>query len=583
MARKTRGKRNFSVGCLVLFALPFAGVGVGMGVMVARTLVDHVAMRSWAEVPARIVAAKLDVSSGDGDTYRTTATYVYTYAGRQYTGQRVSLHGGSDNIGTFHQRVHAELSRHQKSGEPFRCYVDPDNPDEAVLYRDLRWEMLGFYLIFVLLFGSFGFGMLIGGLIDWRKSRGAAAAAAERPEEPWLWKPDCAAGRIRSSNKAVMYFLIGFACFWIVISSPIWFMLPAAIGRRDFTEMWLVIFPIVGIGLAVAALVAVLHRLRYGESTFEMAKVPGVVGGILARVVRVPVKVTPREGFRVTLSCVQIDTGGESTSKTVFWEDEQTIACELLQDDREQSAVPVLFGIPYDQPETSCEQGTTEIVWRLAVKADEPGFDYSASFDVPIFKTPGSDPDFQPDKSALAPYLALPDPEADLARAGVIKTPSPDGPGTRYVFPAARHLGMILGFTLFVLIWSAVIAGMIYLGAGILFPIGFGLFGLLFVYFAADLWCYQSTIDVFGRQVVVSRGYLGLVKTKRLDIDKIEKVFHKESMRSGNTAYYDVHFDLGDGKKALVGKRIKTKPLADAVVRELEAALRAGVASDGGS
>ena len=45
-------------------------------------------------------------------TQSTTANYEYEFAGRKYLGDRVSLHSGSDNVGTFQRDVYNELERH---------------------------------------------------------------------------------------------------------------------------------------------------------------------------------------------------------------------------------------------------------------------------------------------------------------------------------------------------------------------------------------------------------------------------------------------------------------------------------------
>jgi hypothetical protein len=579
MARKTRDKSAKGMGCLALFALPFAGVGAGMAVMLAWTLADHLAMRNWEEVPAQIVQADLDVNHDeDGSTYKATAQYVYTCGGRQYAGSRVSPYSGSDNIGSFQKNAHRELSRHQKSGEPFRCFVDPDNPQESVLYRDLRWEMVGFYTLFVLAFGGVGFGLLIGGLVGWRKARGEAVVARQRPEEPWLWKQEWSTGRIRSSSKTLMYVAIGFAVFWNLISAPIWFIVPGeAIDKKNYLAGLAAIFPVVGIGLAVWALVAVLRWRKYGESVFEMAEVPGVLGGKLAGVIHTTRKIVPEEGFRVVLSCIRKHTSGSGknrhTSESVVWQDERLMARELAGYDYQKSAIPVLFGIPFDQPETSDEDPNSQVVWRLEASAEVPGIDYAASFDVPVFKTPDSRPDFQLDESLIADYVAPPNPDLDLARAGVIKTISPAGAGARYLFPMTRHFGVVLGLTAFFVIWSGAIALMIHLEAPILFPIVFGLIDLLVAFAVLDLWLYRSVVDVFRHEVAVRGGLLGLGRTRRFGIEKVKNVFLKQGMQSGRTVFYNVCFDLGGGRKVVAGKRLKDKPQAQAVVRELETAL----------
>ena len=149
-------------GCLILFSLPFAAIGVGMGVWMAITVAGHLNMQRWVETPATILQADLKASHDqDSTTYRATARYEYRYEGRRYTSERVSLSASSDNIGSFQRDVYRQLSECQQTHKPFRCYVNPARPREAILFRDLRWEMLGFQTLFMLAFGGAGFGLLI--------------------------------------------------------------------------------------------------------------------------------------------------------------------------------------------------------------------------------------------------------------------------------------------------------------------------------------------------------------------------------------------------------------------------------------
>ena len=75
-------------------------------------------------------------------------TQPYSFDGHSYAGDRVALQSGSDNIGSYHQRVYAELTRYQQSAKPFRCYVNPTAPAESILYRELRWGLVGLHLAF---------------------------------------------------------------------------------------------------------------------------------------------------------------------------------------------------------------------------------------------------------------------------------------------------------------------------------------------------------------------------------------------------------------------------------------------------
>ena len=96
----------------------------------------------WVPVSAEVVSAELQEHDGDDSTtYEVTATYRYQYAGQAYTSTRVAIDSGADNIGTFQQRLYAQLRAAQESRAPVTAYVDAANPADAVLNRELRWEI----------------------------------------------------------------------------------------------------------------------------------------------------------------------------------------------------------------------------------------------------------------------------------------------------------------------------------------------------------------------------------------------------------------------------------------------------------
>ena len=197
MANIKRTPSSSPSGCLAVFALPFAAVGVGMGVWLGMTIFTWLEARDWVEVPAKIVHTELKIQKGrKSTTYEVTADYEYKFGEQKYTGHRVSLSSGADNLGSFQQDAYRQLSGYQKSGKPFRCYVNPAQPGEAVLYRDLRWELMALQTIFVLAFGGMGCGMFLGAVAGYRQGRANAALAAANPDAPWMWKADWAAGRI---------------------------------------------------------------------------------------------------------------------------------------------------------------------------------------------------------------------------------------------------------------------------------------------------------------------------------------------------------------------------------------------------
>ena len=149
----------------MLFAVPFIAVGAGMGGCAGWTAVKVRDSQHWTEVPAIIKSAKLK----RGDTLRALATYEYDVNGRKYSGNRVSFHRGSDNVSSFQRTAFNELDKHRKSGRPFRAFVNPQDPAESVLYRNVRWEMMLLYCGVAVLFGGTGVGLFVASLVAWRR------------------------------------------------------------------------------------------------------------------------------------------------------------------------------------------------------------------------------------------------------------------------------------------------------------------------------------------------------------------------------------------------------------------------------
>ena len=336
---KSRGGRLF----LVLFSLPFAGVGVFMAVLIGKMLYDAHRMQRWEEVSAVITHAELVVSHGDDSTtYRAEASYTYTYGGLKWRGDRVGLGSGSDNIGKYHHRKHSELESYAQSGQPFRCFVNPDDPSRSILYPEIRFAMLGFYSIFCLVFGGVGFGLLIGGSIGFKILKREQKLQDQNPDEPWKWKEQWASGTIKSSTRAQLIFSCGFAVLWNLISAPVIFFVPDEIRSGNHAAWIALLFPLVGAGLLIWAVRCIIRWSKYGESVFQMASVPGVTGGQLGGVIRTKVNLRPEDGFHLSLRCVRRVTSGSgkkrSTTEHIEWEDSRVVTRELMERDFSQSA-----------------------------------------------------------------------------------------------------------------------------------------------------------------------------------------------------------------------------------------------------
>ncbi len=565
--------RAASLGCLILFALPFAGVGVFMAYRMVVFTAEWIDMRSWDRVEARIVSTDLHSSRGDDSTsYEARARYTYVYGGREYSGTRVALHTGLDSVGSFQENTYRELSGAR--GQPVSCWVDPSDPSKSVLYPGLRWEMVGFHLLFVILFGGVGFGLIAAGAFGSKTLKADDALRESHPGEPWLHHQEWASGRITSSTKAKMWTSVGFASFWLLVSSPTVFIVYQALkGEEEPVALIAAVFPIAGIALGYWAVTNVARYRKFGESVLELHTIPGVIGGPVSGTVKTRAFEHVQGTFDATLSCVRrrrTSRGkNRSTSENVIWQRRRRFAY-----DRARGGLYVSFHVPYDAEPSDEEDPNNRLTWKLSVDGKAKGVDYHSEFELPVFKTEHSSPE-PLDPSSFEEETAVVDtPLAErLGECGgrVDHRPS----GTRYVFPMARQPGVALMISGFFLGWMGIVVALFYSDAPSIFAWVFGFFGLLLLFGALDMWLHASQVEVRPGQLTFASGWFG-GKTRTFPAADVRKLKPKRGMQSGNKLFYRLEVLARDGKSHLLAKGLVDLDTAERLGREIESTLRAG-------
>jgi hypothetical protein len=563
------------MGCLILFATPFAGVGLFVGYLAFSMLAEWVQVLGWQEVPARIHAAELIEHVGDDSvTYNVQAQYEYRYRGDTYQGYRVSLTESADNVGSFHEDVYRELNRYRESGQTFRCYVNPDDPSEAILYRNLRWGLFGLELVFALVFGGVGFGLIIGAFIGQRIVSKEERLKAAHPEEPWLWDNNWAGGRIRSGSKAKAIGITIFATFWNLISLPPAFLIWEEVAAGNRVILLVLLFPAIGILMAIAAIRFWMQYFKFSQSFFEMSRFPGVLGGLLEGQILTGMKEAPEKGVRLTLSCIRKETSGSgknrSTTERVLWQETDLVDRAQLAYTPSGWRIPVELGIPYDAgPPSSTDHDDDSVFWRLEAGAALPGIDFEADFKVPVFRTSDSDPEFEWESRESSGVFSAAALEEELNAAGIYLESAPTG-GRRIIFSRARNKGAAVGLTFFLAVWTGAIWLMIHFDAPIAFPIFFGFFEILLLFGAVDMWLTRRVIDVNRAELAYSKAIFGPGKQKILPADEIKSIKPNRGMQSGNKLYYQIEVRAGDDKKHTIANQIGGLQLTKSLIKEIE-------------
>ena len=203
----------------------------------------------------------------------------------------------------FRQDAYRELKQHLGQRKPFHCYVDPRKPQQAVLYRNVRGEMLAFNTVFATLFGSVGLGLIIGALVAARRlprenaidsGRSAVARARRLGGGAHSRKRRRAGGADHGGCRSVLEHRV-VAARWT--NFPRYGEQPGnvEVGAARVSGDWRFA------GRRVAY--QFIRSQKFGESMLQFASTPGVVGGQLAGVVHIPKLITADEGFRLRLNC----------------------------------------------------------------------------------------------------------------------------------------------------------------------------------------------------------------------------------------------------------------------------------------
>jgi hypothetical protein len=350
-----------------------------------------------------------------------------------------------------------------------------------------------------------------------------------------------------------------FSAFWNLVSIPGTVAAVREVVRGgNRLALLVLLFPAAGLGLLVWAVRATLRYRRYGSSRFDLATRPAIVGHVLEGTVRTPSDLRPPEGYHVVLSCIRRETTGSgknrSTTERVLWQDERRTMGGAAR-------LPVAFAIPHDV--LPCDPGSAgdPVLWRLAVTGEVPGVDYSATFEVPVFRTSASDAPLTDEDRAVAAASIVP---ADYRQPADSRIQvSTTRRGTEIYFPPARNTGFAVGISSFTALWMGAIALTIVLHAPLLFPIVFGLFGLLLVFMVLDAWLGVTRVTAGDGQVTVATGWLVPRRERTLRAADISTVTARIASQQGTTPYYDITIETKAGKRVAAGRAVRDKREAE--------------------
>ncbi|MFC1684250.1 DUF3592 domain-containing protein [Pseudomonadota bacterium] len=548
--RGTKGSKKIGGTILGLFfLLPAIGF---LFFSILPNLYDWARMSGWQQVDAQLISSNLESHRGDDSTtYKVVGEYRYLFAGREFRGRRIGISGGSDNIGDWHQETHRALHR-----RPFRVWVNPGDPSEAVFDPGLRWELLGFKSIFILVFG------MVGGGIIWVMGRSTPDAPTGVPL--WQWDPRWRENRIRSNAKAVVGASWFFAIIWNAISAPAAFAVPGELAKGNHLILVALLFPLVGMGLLAYAVKSTLAWRRFGKSYLSLNPFPGSIGGDVGGTVELALAREPDSHFKAELTCQHVYTtrsgNKRETRRSVVWQDEQPVE---LEPGMRGSRVRFCFNTPEDLP-SSTEASSDYHEWSLRLVGDLPGVDLDRTFDIPVFA------DGAPKQSTIS-----------VSRVEVAEQPIPEsvlsirqlGDGVELYYPPFRSAG--IGFMLLVmgLIFGGVPGFFIITGTeGPPMPmmIIFGFVGISMLLGGLYKLGNSLSVMVTGRGLHVVRKVFGFPFETRLAVAEIrgidKRIGWQQSQGTQTKAMYQIQVRKRDGGTMTIGDSLPNASAAELVL-----------------
>lgn len=579
-----KSSKALSGGCLTLFGLPFLAAGLFMSGLYFSGYVKGWKAQQWKEVPAWIESTELKTTRGDDSTtYQALATYRYEYEGKTYHGDQVTFGSGSDNVGSFQQDVHRELSSYRtakagqnsenREGKPFRCYVNPQKPAEAVLYRTLRWQTQALFAIFALTFPAVGAGLVIGSLVAMRTTRKEAALSENYPGQPWKWKTNWADSAIPENSAVGSKVLFSYTLWATLIILPLILTTAWSGAFQNEGKSWLLlIFVALWCIPAWLTLKRLRHRMAVGVTRFELQELPASPGNPLRGHILLTKSLPLRGDPEITLTCEKRTTrrsgDGNSTQTEKIWTHQEIISPDRLIRDLSGFRLPVNFTLPADAPESGVDSDSSVAhVWKMALKV--AGTPIHSEFEIPVFRNGTSPlPQAMPAPSILD--SASNDLPARLAESRIKAEFDSAGMPQSLMRPRASHRSLIGFLIIFNLIWTAAAVFLIKQKAPLPFqliwPISAGVIWLTI--FWQLLYQRTVTFSHSGLQLLHQLGPFNRIDS--IEKSQITAFSHDTNMSSNNVSFYRVRLESVLGKKKTLADGIPSSTTAEALSKRLE-------------
>jgi hypothetical protein len=266
------------------------------------------------------------------------------------------------------------------------------------------------------------------------------------------------------------------------------------------------------------------------------------------------------------LSALSRYRSGKSIDERVVWQAEEEVPRGSVTRMPDRVLIPIAIPIAPDAPPTENYGGGEGLVWRLGVDGEVPGIDYSAIFDVPVFRTHDAPAAPQPH----VPHTPPPEPrqpESFVSRQ--------TAQGRELRFPPFRAKRIAFTSLLLSIIWLGFVVVISVTDAPGCFMVAFALFAIPLLWYTLELFFASTTIVLAHEQVVLQRRFFGS-KThvlRRAEIAAVEAKIGTHTSGGSPRSYYEIEVRTQEGKKFSAAKFIQNKREAEWVAAQIRGAV----------
>jgi hypothetical protein len=351
----TAGRNRLGkLGMVAFFGLFAVVGGVMFWFLSVQPIKKTLAAESWVETSCKVLQAEVrEKRSSKSTTYSVYVLYEYEFGGQTYKSDRYNFIGGSSSGREGKARVVEEY----RSAERPMCYVNPQNPAEAVLKRGFHANLLVTLIpLPFLLVGVIGVVCTLRG----KRTRTAGSDSLGYIGQMGPMGPvDAGRQVLRSTSSPRAKFII------VLIAAIVWNGIVSLIVIGTSGGLFAWVFVAVGLGLAAAAVYQFLAMFN-PRPTVELSRGAIPLGGgaeirwsFSGRAERIRELVVMLRGVEEA----RYRTGKNThTDSSTFYE----LELYRTADPREIASGQVGFLVPADTMH-SFEAANNKILWSLDV------------------------------------------------------------------------------------------------------------------------------------------------------------------------------------------------------------------------